>query len=148
MTRRSPLGRDKQAQQLVHDGLMAGWTNERIYQEVKSLGISRSAVGRYVQQFRTECLMLAQYEDRLGAAQIAHSAQSPDDVETESERQEISRLTADAIDVLRLVQDRSTDAKEAFVRANPADTYQARRSLGLSKHTVDIIRRQILGCDV
>ena len=148
MTRRSTLGRDKQAQQLVHDGLMAGWTNERIYQEVKSLGVSRSAVGRYVQQFRAECLMLAICEEALEAAQVARSALPPEDLETESERQEISRLTADAIDVLRLVQDRSTDAKEAFVRANPADTYQARRSQGLSKHTVDIIRRQILGCDV
>jgi hypothetical protein len=149
MTRRSILGRDPQAREIVHDGIMAGWTNERIYQEVRALGVSRSAVGRYAQQFRAECDMIADCEESIGAGQGAGAMrQADDDAKVRRERQEMTQLTVGAIEVLRLIQDRSVDAKEAYVRANPADTYQTRRSNGLSKYTVDLIRRQVLGCDV
>jgi hypothetical protein len=149
MTRRSLLGRDPQARQIVHDGVMAGWSNERIYQEARTLGASRSAVGRYVQQFRAECDMIADYEESVLAGQGSGATRpADDDPKVQREQQEMIRLTAGTIEVLRLIQDRSVDAKEAYVRANPADTYQARRSIGLSKYTVDLIRRQVLGCDV
>jgi hypothetical protein len=149
MTRRSILGRDPQARQIVHDGILAGWSNERVYQEVRTFGVSRSAVGRYVQQFRVECDMIADCEESIGAGQGCGATRpTDDDPKLHREQQEITQLTARAIEVLRRIQDHSVNAKEAYVRANPVDTYEARRSQGLSKHTVDMIRRQVLGCDV
>lgn len=146
MTRRSILGRDPQARQIVHEGIMAGWTNERIYQEVRALGVSRSAVGRYVQQFRAECDMMADCEEGIGAGQGSGEARPADDVpKVQQERQEMTQLTAGAIEVLRLIQDRSVDAKEAYVRANPVHLRSRRANNGLSKHTVDLIKHQILG---
>lgn len=146
MTRRSILGRDPQARQIVHEGIMAGWTNERIYQEVRALGVSRSAVGRYVQQFRAECDMIAACEERIGAGQGAEAMrQADDDPILHRKRQEMTQLTAGAIEVLRLIQDRSVDAKEAYVRANPVHLSNRRANNGLSKHTVDLIKHQILG---
>jgi hypothetical protein len=61
------------------------------------------------------------------------------------ERQEKTQLTAGAIKALRSIQDRSTEAKDAYLRCNSTHPNNRHHNKRLSKQTVDVLKQHNLG---
>lgn len=148
MSRRCSLAHNDAARAIVHDGLMHGHSVNAIARSVDRHCISKSAVRRYYRRYSRELSRLELISAGGGVASAhlgsTHTDAGPDHGSLVSST-ELSAMLDLLDEGLSVVAKRDVASKEARIRADPAAYIKKREERGLSRATVDAIRRQVLG---